>query len=166
MCVSRRPGDRRVLRRLAGAPVGSHRRGADCRGQPGDHHHWPEQLQVPQAIAHQPRLQPRQLRLEPDLRLGGHPRGRQEAAQGRDLPSQVRKCSPSSPEAHSGAISHSWLLCLSIYLSVYPSILRTPTFAGGLFSISKKYFEHIGTYDDKMEIWGGENVEMSFRVSV
>lgn len=32
--------------------------------------------------------------------------------------------------------------------------------------MSKKYFEHIGTYDDKMEIWGGENVEMSFRVSV
>lgn len=46
------------------------------------------------------------------------------------------------------------------------SLLRTPTFAGGLFSISKKYFEHIGTYDDKMEIWGGENVEMSFRVSL
>lgn len=43
---------------------------------------------------------------------------------------------------------------------------RTPTFAGGLFSISKTYFEHIGTYDDKMEIWGGENVEMSFRVSL
>lgn len=43
---------------------------------------------------------------------------------------------------------------------------RTPTFAGGLFSISQKYFEHIGTYDDKMEIWGGENIEMSFRVSL
>lgn len=42
--------------------------------------------------------------------------------------------------------------------------IRTPTFAGGLFSILKSYFEHIGTYDDQMEIWGGENIEMSFRV--
>lgn len=42
--------------------------------------------------------------------------------------------------------------------------LRSPTFAGGLFAISRSYFEHIGSYDDQMEIWGGENVEMSFRV--
>ena len=42
--------------------------------------------------------------------------------------------------------------------------LRTPTMAGGLFSIDRQYFYHIGAYDEGMRIWGGENLEMSFRV--
>ncbi|XP_015600432.1 polypeptide N-acetylgalactosaminyltransferase 5 isoform X1 [Cephus cinctus] len=42
--------------------------------------------------------------------------------------------------------------------------LRTPTMAGGLFSIDKEYFYELGAYDEGMDIWGGENLEMSFRV--
>ncbi|XP_063535968.1 putative polypeptide N-acetylgalactosaminyltransferase 9 [Cydia strobilella] len=44
------------------------------------------------------------------------------------------------------------------------SAVKTPTISGGLFAINKKYFEKIGYYDEGMEIWGGDNLELSFKV--
>nr|XP_021142977.1 polypeptide N-acetylgalactosaminyltransferase 16 isoform X2 [Columba livia] len=42
--------------------------------------------------------------------------------------------------------------------------IRTPVIAGGIFVIDKSWFNHLGKYDTQMDIWGGENFELSFRV--
>lgn len=43
--------------------------------------------------------------------------------------------------------------------------IRSPTMAGGLFTIDRDYFYEIGSYDKDMDIWGAENIEMSLRVN-
>ncbi|CAK0881888.1 unnamed protein product, partial [Prorocentrum cordatum] len=40
----------------------------------------------------------------------------------------------------------------------------SPAMAGGLFSIHREYFFDIGAFDEGMFHWGGENIEIGFRV--
>lgn len=46
------------------------------------------------------------------------------------------------------------------------NIFRSPAMAGGLFAIERDYFFEIGLYDPGLEVWGGENFEISFKVFI
>ncbi len=44
-------------------------------------------------------------------------------------------------------------------------IFRTPIMAGGLFAVDRKYFmDELEGYDDGLDVWGGEQYDLSFKV--
>lgn len=64
------------------------------------------------------------------------------------------------------ALNFKWDSVPSDNLKSYDDFIKpieSPTMAGGLYAIDREFFNQIGTYDHGMDLWGGENVELSLR---
>eukprot|EP00055_Hartaetosiga_balthica_P007713 m.26940 g.26940 ORF g.26940 m.26940 type:complete len:665 (-) comp5901_c2_seq2:1816-3810(-) len=61
----------------------------------------------------------------------------------------------------------SWKVMTTAQKQLYSSIVdpfKSPAMAGGLFTMDRNAFFELGAYDEGQHTWGGENLEMSFRI--
>lgn len=56
--------------------------------------------------------------------------------------------------------AHIWACVCALFIFT----CRSPAMAGGLFAIERDFFFEMGLYDPGLQIWGGENFEISYKV--
>ena len=61
------------------------------------------------------------------------------------------------------ALNFKWI-SLTDRVDKFDAPILSPAMAGGLFAMDRKYFTDLGEYDPGLDIWGGENIEISLRI--
>lgn len=46
------------------------------------------------------------------------------------------------------------------------ALIRLPTHVGCAFAVDRDFFYEIGSYDEGMDIWGSENLDLALRVGI
>lgn len=46
------------------------------------------------------------------------------------------------------------------------ALIRLPMHVGCAFAVDRDFFFEIGSYDEGMDIWGSENLDLALRVSL
>ena len=64
-----------------------------------------------------------------------------------------------------GACTCTVLYCnMNIFVKNF--FCRSPCSVGTIWAINKAFFFEVGGFDDGMDFWGGENIDLSLRVSM